>query len=76
MDFGVWVRSKREELGWTQAKLSMVSGIPQTTISGWETGKIFSPTVTHLAELAKAYQMKLSEIFMVLEGHSSIESVG
>lgn len=75
MELGVWVRSKREELGWTQAELSLISGIPQTTISGWETGKTVSPTVTHLADLAKAYQMRLSDIFSIIEGNSVNGSV-
>lgn len=60
--FGNWVNTKRKEKGWTQAELSIRSGIPQTTISGWETGKILSPSVKHLPVLKEVFKVRICDI--------------
>lgn len=60
--FGQWVREKRIENGWTQRELSAKSGIPQTTISGIETGKAKDCQFRQVVRIAKAFSCKLSEI--------------
>ena len=44
--------SKRKELGLSQSGLSELSGVPQTTISGWERG--IKPTAVDLLKVASA----------------------
>jgi transcriptional regulator with XRE-family HTH domain len=51
----------REARGWSQTKLSIKSGVPQTTISAIETGKI-CPTVKPLKKLASALGCKVSDL--------------
>lgn len=53
------MRSERE---WTQAELSSRSGVPQTTISGWERGAIVYPSLKHLDNIAKAFSIKICNI--------------
>lgn len=44
----------RERSGYSQRKLSMLSGVPQPIISDIENGKTKSPTVDTAIKLAKA----------------------
>lgn len=60
------VQKKREEKGWSQTKLSMKSGVPQTTISAIETGKI-NPTVSPLKKLALAFGCRVSDLIDDIE---------
>lgn len=61
--FGQWIKEKRIEKGWTQADLAKVSGIPQTTISGWESGKVTNFIVDErLYRLAKAFSVRICDI--------------
>lgn len=53
MPFGKRLRRFRLYTGKTQKELAEATGIPQTTISGWETGPS-EPQVTELHLLAKA----------------------
>lgn len=52
----------RLEREWTQAELSARSGVPQTTISGWERGAIVYPSLKHLDNIAKAFSVKICDI--------------
>lgn len=60
--YGDWIKQKREERGWTQAELALNSGVPQTTISGWERKAIIYPSVKHLGKIAKVFDIRLCEI--------------
>jgi len=40
--FGINLRTYREKKGWTQVRLSVESGIPISTISQYETGRMFA----------------------------------
>lgn len=53
MPFGKRLRRVRLHTGKTQKELAVATGIPQTTISGWETGPS-EPQVSELHLLAKA----------------------
>jgi transcriptional regulator with XRE-family HTH domain len=44
----------REKKGWSQTKLSKVSGVPQSTISEIENGIRKNPTFKTIQKLAKA----------------------
>lgn len=55
------VLKKREEKGWSQTKLSMKSGVPQTTISAIERD-IISPTLKPLVKLASAFGCQVSDL--------------
>lgn len=35
---GAWIRERRQELGWTMAKLGLEAGVSGSTVRGWETG--------------------------------------
>ncbi|WP_277680336.1 helix-turn-helix transcriptional regulator [Gracilibacillus dipsosauri] len=63
VEFGQWLKNKREEKGWTQSQLAEESGVPQTTISGWETGKITNFRVDErLAMIAHVFSMRVCEL--------------
>ena len=62
LNFGDWVKKQREEKNWTQAVLASNSGIPQTTISGWERKAIIYPSMKHLNKLAQVFSVRLCEI--------------
>lgn len=55
------VQKKREEKGWSQTKLSMKSGVAQTTISAIETGKV-NPTVKLLKKIAAAIGCRVGDL--------------
>ena len=52
MKIGEIIRQKRKQMGISQDKLSELTGIPQTTISGWERG--FEPKLSELKNIAIA----------------------
>jgi HTH-type transcriptional regulator/antitoxin HipB len=56
---GELVRQRRQELGWSQARLAQAAGTGQAMISRIEQGRI-SPTVTMLNRLAEAMHTQLS----------------
>lgn len=53
MTIGQRVKQERERYGWSQAHLSDISGVPQTTISTIES-RTKSPNVIVLNKLAKS----------------------
>ena len=59
----------RLERGWTEYRLSIESGIPQSTISSWYKKKIL-PTLPSLERICNAYDLPLSQFFA--EDSSSI----
>jgi transcriptional regulator with XRE-family HTH domain len=49
------IQQLREAKGWSQSELSRQSGVPQTTISRLEAGKIGVVNLAHLEKLANAF---------------------
>ena len=62
--FGCNVRNRREELGFSQDKLSEVSGLHRTYISGVERG-IRNPTIEVVNQLALALETTPAELFII-----------
>ena len=60
--FGKNVRRFREAKGWSQDKLSEMSGLHRTYISGIERG-VRNPTIQIVHEIAVALGMKASQLF-------------
>lgn len=60
--FGKNVRLFREAKGWSQDKLSEMSGLHRTYISGIECG-VRNPTIKIVYEVAKALEIKVSQLF-------------
>lgn len=61
--FGEWLKEMRRKNNWTQMDLAKISNIPQTTISGWETGKVTNFRIDErIARLAKAFSLRLCEL--------------
>ncbi|WP_338010884.1 helix-turn-helix domain-containing protein [Paenibacillus shenyangensis] len=56
------IESKRREKGWTQQKLSQVSGVSQPTISQIENGKRHYPSHDSIRRLAKALGVEVEEL--------------
>ncbi len=61
MGFGKNLKRIRENNGYTQSALSKKTGIPQTTISGWETGK-YVPDITEAVILARTLNCSLESL--------------
>lgn len=60
---GRLIRNRRYELGrekWTQQYLADITGMAQTTISAWETGKVQRPRMVQLSKIANALDIDLS----------------
>ena len=57
------LKESREELGWSQEKLSEESEVSRTTISDIETGKKVVVTNITLEKLANALGKKVTDIF-------------
>lgn len=55
------IKKARKNKGYSQKRLSMRTGIPQTTIANWETGASF-PTVINLIPIADALGVTLDEL--------------
>jgi transcriptional regulator with XRE-family HTH domain len=49
------IQQLRESKGWSQSELARQSGVPQTTISRLEAGKIGVVNLAHLEKLADAF---------------------
>lgn len=60
--FGINVRSYREAKGWSQDKLSEMSGLHRTYISGIERG-VRNPTIEIAHKIAVALEIKVSRLF-------------
>lgn len=60
------LREARKRAGLTQTKASELSGVPQSCISGYETGSQ-EPSVSFLQRLAVAYKVKLSKLVKPLD---------
>ena len=61
MTIGEAIKRARERRGYSQAKLSMKSGISMQSISLWETGRTF-PTIINLIPVADALNVTLDEL--------------
>lgn len=61
-DFGLYIANKRKERGMTQENLANLIGITPQAVSKWENG-IGYPDVTLFAEIGKALNVSISEIF-------------
>ena len=61
MTFGQRLRQIRQQQNKSQKSIEVVTGIPQTTISGWETG-ISEPQVTDLKKLAAALGVSAADL--------------
>ena len=62
MDVLQRIYTLREERSWSEYRLSVESGIPQSTISSWYKKEIL-PTLPSLERICKAYNMTLSQFF-------------
>lgn len=60
---GYKIKEIREEIGMTQAELSIKSGVSRTIINGLETGRTTTTTTDTLKKIAAALDKKVSEIF-------------
>lgn len=61
--FGEWIKEMREQRNWTQSDLAKMLDIPQSTLSGWETGKVVNFCVDErLSRLAKTFSLHLYEL--------------
>lgn len=59
---GGQVRSRRRELGWTLARLSRESGIPQSTLSKFETDTVSLP-IDRLFKVSDSLGLNVSDLF-------------
>ena len=57
---GKTIQERRKTRGLTQTDLSRLSGVPQTTISGWERG--FKPRAADLHKVARALCCTIEEL--------------
>ncbi|MEQ1593072.1 MAG: helix-turn-helix transcriptional regulator [Thiobacillaceae bacterium] len=60
--FGAHVRRFRELNGWSQDKLSEVSGLHRTYISGIERG-VRNPTIEIVYKISLALRIKVGQLF-------------
>ncbi|NCU19071.1 helix-turn-helix domain-containing protein [Pallidibacillus pasinlerensis] len=61
--FGEWIKTERKKRGWSQAYLSQLTTIPQTTLSWWETNKITNfGADERLVLLARAFSLRICEL--------------
>ena len=57
------IKKHRKANGYSQAKLSEISGIPQTTLSGWEIGLPDNHAIYKAVLLAKALKCTAEDLF-------------
>lgn len=62
MDILQRILKLREEKGWSEYKLSVASGIPQSTISSWFRKKV-QPSVLSIQAICNACGITLAEFF-------------
>ena len=62
MDVLAKILKLREEKGWSEYKLSVESGIPQSTISSWFRKKV-QPSILSLQAICDACGITLSDFF-------------
>jgi Predicted transcriptional regulators len=60
MDIGIKISHLREARGWTKYKLSKITGIDQSSLSRFESGKV-KPGVEMLQKIAKALGVSMAE---------------
>ena len=65
VEFGIWIRSKREDKGWSQADLARESGLYRSIINNIENGVSNSSPAT-LNALAKALGQPPEMLFEML----------
>jgi len=70
MDILQRIYDLRAERNWSEYRLSVESGIPQSTISSWYKKEIL-PTLPSLERICKAYNMTLSQFFA--DNNSAVE---
>ena len=64
--FGLAVRRRREQLGWSQEKFAERAGIHRTYVSSIELGKV-SVGIEVANQLAKALNIRLSSLIRAAE---------
>lgn len=57
------LKELREEKGWTQEQLRILSGVSRDTISRLENNKIINVESQTLKKIAKTFRMDIGEIF-------------
>ncbi|HEX9992478.1 MAG TPA: helix-turn-helix transcriptional regulator [Acidimicrobiales bacterium] len=63
--FGRWLASKRQALGYTQARLAELVDVGQTAVSHWERDE-WRPTFANVSRLGRALGVDPGEIAMRL----------
>lgn len=58
------IRERRDEIGISQEKLSKLSGVSRTIISGLESGSIKVTTTDTLIRISEALDCKVKDIFL------------
>ena len=58
------VKEYRKRFGYSQPKLSQISGIPQTTLSGWELGLTDKHAIIRAIHLAGIFGTTVEDLFM------------
>ena len=66
MRFSEIVKAKRKEKGMTLEALGKACGVGKSTASKWETGRIQYPSVGKVEQIAKAFDMKPTELLQTL----------
>jgi transcriptional regulator with XRE-family HTH domain len=64
------VRPLREAKGYSQAELSRLSGVPQSTISRLEAGEVGTINLAHLEKLADALGVNASALIVHVPARS------
>ncbi len=71
MDIGGTIKALRERQGWSQEELGWRAGTSAANISRIETGK-HGPGPDLLDSLAKAFQLKVHQLFALAEGELNL----
>ena len=58
------IKNYRKKKGISQSELSKLTGIPQTTISGWEKG-VGEPSITRALLLAKVLNITVENLLNI-----------
>lgn len=66
--FGEWMRSMREEKGWSLARAAEVTGVSSSYLHRIERGTRGVPSVKKLEQLAKGYDIPHSEVIIMASG--------